>query len=179
MTAFKTLGAVVFLAGLAAMSARVQAQTQQDRTQDKVAFPAHNPGGVGDGGKEPADNDIAVWLKGDRVHRSVRARPNLECPVQGTIGHQARDPLDVLASHRGEVAADQDSLIRLKEQRANGGVDGQADVWIVNIETGFQGAVRIQASQSRTDAAGCNVEAPADQDLPISLQRESENCSTN
>ena len=41
MTAFKTLGAVVFLAGFAAMSARVQAQTQQDRTQDKVAFPAH------------------------------------------------------------------------------------------------------------------------------------------
>ena len=41
MTAFKTLGAVVFLAGLAAMSARVPAQTQQDRTQDKVAFPAH------------------------------------------------------------------------------------------------------------------------------------------
>ena len=41
MTAFKTLGAVVFLAAFAAMSPRVQAQTQQDRTQDKVAFPAH------------------------------------------------------------------------------------------------------------------------------------------
>ena len=40
MTAFKTLGAVVFLAGVAAMSPRVQAQTQQDRTQDRVAFPA-------------------------------------------------------------------------------------------------------------------------------------------
>ena len=41
MTAFKSLGAVVFLAGFAAMSPRVQAQTQQDRTQDRVAFPAH------------------------------------------------------------------------------------------------------------------------------------------
>jgi len=41
MTAFKTLGAVVCLVGFAAMSPRVQAQTQQDRTQDRVAFPAH------------------------------------------------------------------------------------------------------------------------------------------
>ena len=37
----KTRCAVVLLVGLAVASALVQGQTQQDRTQDKVAFPAH------------------------------------------------------------------------------------------------------------------------------------------
>ena len=37
----KTRWAVVLLAGVVATSALVQTQTQQDRTQDKVAFPAH------------------------------------------------------------------------------------------------------------------------------------------
>ena len=37
----KTRCAVVLLAGFVATSALVQTQTQQDRTQDKVAFPAH------------------------------------------------------------------------------------------------------------------------------------------
>jgi metallo-beta-lactamase class B len=37
----KTRWAVVLLAGVGATSALVQTQTQQDRTQDKVAFPAH------------------------------------------------------------------------------------------------------------------------------------------
>src|SRR5262245_37107662 len=37
----KTRCAVVLLAGLAATSVLVQAQTEADRTQDKVAFPAH------------------------------------------------------------------------------------------------------------------------------------------
>jgi metallo-beta-lactamase class B len=41
MTASKTRCAVAFLAGLAATSALVDTQTQQDRTQDKVALPAH------------------------------------------------------------------------------------------------------------------------------------------
>ena len=38
---FKTPYAAGLLAGLAATSVLVQTQTQQDRTQDKVAFPAH------------------------------------------------------------------------------------------------------------------------------------------
>ena len=37
----KTRWAVVLLAGVVSTSALVQTQTQQDRTQDKVAFPAH------------------------------------------------------------------------------------------------------------------------------------------
>ena len=37
----KTRCAVVLLAGFVATSALVQTQTQQDRTQDKIAFPAH------------------------------------------------------------------------------------------------------------------------------------------
>jgi metallo-beta-lactamase class B len=37
----KTRCAVVLLAGVVATSALVQTQTQQDRTQDKIAFPAH------------------------------------------------------------------------------------------------------------------------------------------
>jgi metallo-beta-lactamase class B len=41
MTAFTTRCALVVLAGLAASSALVRTQTQADRTQDKVAFPAH------------------------------------------------------------------------------------------------------------------------------------------
>jgi hypothetical protein len=41
MTAFKALGALVLVTGLATMSPRGLAQTQQDRTQDRVAFPAH------------------------------------------------------------------------------------------------------------------------------------------
>jgi metallo-beta-lactamase class B len=41
MTASKTRRAVLLLVGLAATSTLVQAQTQADRTQDKVAFPAH------------------------------------------------------------------------------------------------------------------------------------------
>jgi metallo-beta-lactamase class B len=41
MAASQTRYAVVLLAALAATPALVQAQTQQDRTQDKVAFPAH------------------------------------------------------------------------------------------------------------------------------------------
>ena len=42
MTAFKTLGAVVFLAGFAAMSPRVQAQTySRSGPRTRVAFPAH------------------------------------------------------------------------------------------------------------------------------------------
>jgi metallo-beta-lactamase class B len=41
MAASKTRCALVLLAGLAASSAAVRTQTQQDRTQDKVAFPAH------------------------------------------------------------------------------------------------------------------------------------------
>src|SRR4030095_1207522 len=41
MAAFRTRCAMSLLASLAATSALVQAQTQQDRTQDKVAFPAH------------------------------------------------------------------------------------------------------------------------------------------
>jgi metallo-beta-lactamase class B len=41
MAAFKTRYAAVLLAGLAGTPMLVQAQTQADRTQDKVAFPAH------------------------------------------------------------------------------------------------------------------------------------------
>jgi metallo-beta-lactamase class B len=41
MTASKTRRAVLLLVGLATTSTLVQAQTQADRTQDKVAFPAH------------------------------------------------------------------------------------------------------------------------------------------
>ena len=41
MAVFKTRCAVALLAALAGTSALVHAQTQQDRTQDKVAFPAH------------------------------------------------------------------------------------------------------------------------------------------
>ena len=41
MAAFKTRCAVALLAGLAGTPVLVQTQTQQDRTQDKVAFPAH------------------------------------------------------------------------------------------------------------------------------------------
>jgi metallo-beta-lactamase class B len=41
MTGFTTRCALVLVAGLAATSALVQTQTQADRTQDKVAFPAH------------------------------------------------------------------------------------------------------------------------------------------
>jgi metallo-beta-lactamase class B len=41
MAPSNTRYAVAFLAGLAVTSALVHAQTQQDRTQDKVAFPAH------------------------------------------------------------------------------------------------------------------------------------------
>ena len=41
MAAFRTRCAMALLASLAATSALVQTQTQQDRTQDKVAFPAH------------------------------------------------------------------------------------------------------------------------------------------
>ena len=41
MAAFKTRCAVALIAGLAATSALVRAQTTADRTQDKVAFPAH------------------------------------------------------------------------------------------------------------------------------------------
>ena len=37
----ETRCAVVLLAGVVATSALVQTQTQQDRTQDKIAFPAH------------------------------------------------------------------------------------------------------------------------------------------
>src|SRR5688572_27544719 len=37
----KTRCAVVLFVGVGAASALVQAQTQQDRSQDKVAFPAH------------------------------------------------------------------------------------------------------------------------------------------
>src|SRR5262245_24530715 len=41
MTASRRLRALTLAASLAAMSATIQAQTQEDRTQDKVAFPAH------------------------------------------------------------------------------------------------------------------------------------------
>ena len=41
MAASTTRWAVALLAGLASASVLVQTQTQQDRTQDKVAFPAH------------------------------------------------------------------------------------------------------------------------------------------
>jgi metallo-beta-lactamase class B len=41
MAASKTLLAVFLLVSLGAISARAQAQTQEDRTQDRVAFPAH------------------------------------------------------------------------------------------------------------------------------------------
>ena len=41
MAAFKTRCAVALLAGLAGTPVLVQTQTQQDRTQDRVAFPAH------------------------------------------------------------------------------------------------------------------------------------------
>ncbi|MGH9202289.1 MAG: MBL fold metallo-hydrolase, partial [Vicinamibacterales bacterium] len=41
MTASKTLRALVLLASFGAMSAPARAQTQEDRTQDRVAFPAH------------------------------------------------------------------------------------------------------------------------------------------
>jgi len=41
MTAARTRFAVMLVAGLAATPGLVQTQTQQDRTQDKVAFPAH------------------------------------------------------------------------------------------------------------------------------------------
>jgi len=41
MAATKTGWAIAFVVGLAAASALVQTQTQADRTQDKVAFPAH------------------------------------------------------------------------------------------------------------------------------------------
>jgi metallo-beta-lactamase class B len=41
MAAFNTRCAVALIAGLAATSALVRAQTTADRTQDKVAFPAH------------------------------------------------------------------------------------------------------------------------------------------
>src|SRR5262245_48174758 len=41
MAASKTRCAVALVAGLAATSALVRTQTQADRTQDKVAFPAH------------------------------------------------------------------------------------------------------------------------------------------
>ena len=41
MTAANTRFAVMLVAGLAATPGLVQTQTQQDRTQDKVAFPAH------------------------------------------------------------------------------------------------------------------------------------------
>ncbi len=41
MTASKTLRAVTLLVGLSVMSAPAQAQTQEDRTQDRVAFPSY------------------------------------------------------------------------------------------------------------------------------------------
>src|ERR671922_835645 len=41
MTASRTVRALMIVAGLSALSALAPAQTQQDRTQDRVAFPAH------------------------------------------------------------------------------------------------------------------------------------------
>jgi metallo-beta-lactamase class B len=41
MAASKTMRALILIASLAAMSARAEAQTQEDRSQDRVAFPAH------------------------------------------------------------------------------------------------------------------------------------------
>ena len=41
MTTSRTLRTVVLLVSFGALASQVQSQTQQDRTQDKVAFPAH------------------------------------------------------------------------------------------------------------------------------------------
>jgi metallo-beta-lactamase class B len=41
MTTSRTLRTVVLLVSFVALASQVQSQTQQDRTQDKVAFPAH------------------------------------------------------------------------------------------------------------------------------------------
>ena len=41
MTAPKTFSVAILFTSLAALSLPVQAQTQEDRTQDRVAFPAH------------------------------------------------------------------------------------------------------------------------------------------
>src|SRR5919108_1720219 len=41
MTASRTVRALMIVAGLSALSSLAPAQTQQDRTQDRGAFPAH------------------------------------------------------------------------------------------------------------------------------------------
>ena len=115
--------------------------------------------------KIPAHHDVAIGLKGERVHGVVGTGANAETGVDRTIRAQPRQAILGDAVHRGKNPANDHAIIRLHEHGING-VVGRGG------ERRIGQSLAVESDDVARRAAVHRREITADKDFAIRLQRD-------
>ena len=111
------------------------------------------------------DQDLAIRLHGDRVHRRVRPRAGIKGAVHRAIGVQARDEVLRRAVERGEIPADNHLGIGLQRHAEHRIVRAGT-----GVERGVHRAIHIQPRDEVAIGAVEGREEAAHQHATVRLQ---------